>query len=206
MRKNLIILLLSAVSILFIILTIKSTFFPKNEPKYKESDKVSRLNKLSGAQKLLLAEQVHYHEFKKEFKVLFSNPKLLIRWEAKYEYLLDFTKQPLKINRVGTTLEVVAPPIELNEPKINLKKYNAIILSGNIFVNEHKLIVEEYKNLLKRSKKFGNEFLKTRLVQQLVHSQLKLFVLKLAAQLELKVDDVKITFLEKYDEKKEKVN
>ena len=65
------------------------------------SDIITRLETLSGTQKIMLAEQQVYHEYKvkakKYNKRLNIHAEVLMRWIATYQYLIDLQKQQLQV-------------------------------------------------------------------------------------------------------------
>lgn len=156
-------------------------------------------NELTGTGKLILAEQKVYQEytkdFKKDLKVTDVHATVLFRWMTTFQYMIDLQGPGFVLSRDGNILKVTCSPIRLNEPSIDIKTYwPGIVIKGSLWINEQQLINSEMTEFRSKSIAAGNELIKDPRVNRLCADQVKLTVLKIAAGLQMKVDDVVVTF------------
>lgn len=156
-------------------------------------------NELTGAGRLILAEQRVYQEyvkeFKKDLKVTDVRAKVLFRWMTNFQYLIDLQNPQFKITKEGNILKVNCPAIQLNEPAIDITTYwPGIVINGSLWINEQQLINSEMTEFKAKSLAAGNMLIKDPQVIKLCNDQVKLTVLKIVSGLQMKVDDVVVTF------------
>lgn len=163
-------------------------------PPADEKEKIIKLMELKGSQKLILAEQEVYQEYEKNYGKI-DPAVILIRWITKFEFIVDFQKQPVKITKRGNTFYAECPAIELNDPKIDVSMYKHLILRSSIFRNEDKYINDEQRTLLNRSKEYGAQLMNNPLIKKHSEEQMRLFLLSVASELGLKIENISISFL-----------
>jgi len=156
-------------------------------------------NELTGAGKLILAEQKVYQEYIKEFtkdlKVTNVKAKVLFRWMTTFQFMIDLQNNQFKITKEGNIIKVSCPAIELNEPAIDINTYwPGIVISGSLWINEQHLINSEMTEFKAKSLAAGNMLIKNPQVIKLCTDQVKLTILKIASGLQMKVDNVTVTF------------
>lgn len=164
-------------------------------------DKIEILSsKLTGTGKLILAEEKVYQEYTRKFEKDVAHLKkvsarVLFRWMTTFQYIIDLQSPKFRIERDGNNLKVSCPPIQLNEPAIDISTYRAgIVIDGSIWINEQKLINDEMESFKAISLKAGTELMQNPQVLKLCTDQMKLAVLKIASGLQMQADDVLVTF------------
>jgi len=162
-------------------------------------DKIQLMTgELTGAGKIILAEQKVYQEYIKAFKKGPVQSKVLFRWLTTFQYMIDTQSPEFKISMDGDTIRIFSPAIILNEPAIDINTYKAgIVIEGSIWINEDRLINSEMAEFKSRSLNAGAELIKNPQILKMCSDQIKLSVLKIASNLHLRVKDVEIIFGEK---------
>jgi|GEM_PF-4169173 len=162
-------------------------------------DKINILtSRLVGSGKLILAEEKVYQEYIKTFKKGPVSAQVLFRWLTKFQYLVDLQSPVFSLSTSGNTLVIQCPPLELNDPAIDIKTYKpGIVLDGSIWINEDRLINNEMSDFHDRSRKAGEKLLCKQRIFKLCANQIRLTVLKIAAGLQIQVDDVEVSFKER---------
>lgn len=161
-------------------------------------DKIEILStQLTGAGKLIVAEEIVYHEYIKKFERGPADARVLFRWVMNLQYLIDLQNPRFKITREGNNLKVYSPVITMNEPIIDITKFKpAIVIDGSIWINEQKLINDEMRNFKYLSLIGGKDLLNQPQVLKLCTDQIELAVLKIAAGLNIQADNVEVVFSE----------
>lgn len=159
-------------------------------------DKIQIMSsELTGAGKLILAEQKVYQEYVKAFKKGPVQAQVLFRWLTTFQYIVDTQSPVFKISMDGDIVKILSPAIVLNEPAIDISTYNAgIVFDGSIWINEHRLINGEMAEFKWKSWNAGKELIKDPRILKMCTDQIKLSVFKIASNLHLRVKDVEITF------------
>lgn len=150
---------------------------------------------LTGAGKLILAEQKVYQEYIKSYKKGPVQSSVLFRWLTTFQYIIDTQSPEFKIMMDGDKIRIISPAIILNEPAIDITTYKAgIVIEGSLWINEHRLINDEMTEFKSRSVTAGQELMKNPHIIKICSDQIKLAVLRIASNLHLRVKDVEITF------------
>ncbi len=159
-------------------------------------DKIQIMSsELTGAGKLILAEQKVYQEYMKSFKKGPMSSTVLFRWLTTFQYIIDTQSPEFKIIMDGDVIRILSPAIILNEPAIDISTYKAgIVTEGSIWINEDRLINNEMTEFKSRSLTAGNELMKNPQILKMCSDQIKLAVLKIASNLHLRVKDVEVVF------------
>lgn len=161
-------------------------------------DKIKILStQLTGAGKLIVAEEIVYHEYIKKFERGPAYARVLFRWVMKLQYLIDMQNPRFKVTFEGNNLKVYSPAIIMNEPIIDITKYKpAIVIDGSIWIDEQKLINDEMRHFKFLSQVGGKDLLNQPHVLKLCTDQIELAVLKIAAGLNIQADSVEVVFCE----------
>ncbi len=150
---------------------------------------------LTGAGKLILAEQKVYQEYIKSYKRGPVQSSVLFRWLTTFQYIIDTQSPEFKIIMDGDKIRIISPAIILNEPAIDITTYKAgIVIEGSLWINEHRLINDEMTEFKSRSFNAGNELMKNPQIIKMCSDQIKLAVLRIASNLHLRVKDVDVVF------------
>lgn len=159
-------------------------------------DKIQIMSsELTGAGRMILAEQKVYQEYIKVFRKGPVHSSVLFRWLTTFQYVIDMQSPEFKIILDKDIIRIVSPPITLNEPAIDINTYKAgIVIDGSIWINEERLINDEMAEFRSRSLAAGGELIKNPQVIKMSGDQIKLAVLKIASKLHLGVKDVEVTF------------
>ncbi len=121
--------------------------------------------------------------------------KVLFRWMTTFQYLIDLQNPQFKVTKEGNKLKIICPDIQLNEPAIDITTYwPGIVINGSLWINEQQLINSEMTEFRAKSLAAGNMLIKDPQVIKLCTDQVKLTVLKIATGLQMKIDDVAVTF------------
>jgi len=201
-------IIIGALSALIAVLVIFSAilWFKYKDVTATPPDKIEVLtSRLTGTGKLILAEERVYQEYIKNFKKGPAHAQVLFRWLTNFQYLVNLQSPDFSLSRDGNSLIVQCPILELNDPSIDIKTYKpGIVLDGSIWINELKLINDEMTNFKDQSQKAGLKQLNDTRIIKLCKNQLKLAVLKIAAGLQVQVDDIVISFKQPEIEKNKK--
>ncbi len=159
-------------------------------------DKIQIMSsELTGAGKLILAEQKVYQEYIKPFKKGPVQCMVLFRWLTTFQYIIDTQSPEFKIIMDGDNIKILSPAIVLNEPAIDISTYKAgIVIEGSIWINEDRLINNEMTEFKSRSLAAGKELMKNPQILKMCSDQIKLAVLQIASNLHLRVKDVDVVF------------
>jgi len=152
-------------------------------------------SELTGAGKLILAEQKVYQEYIKTIKKGPVQSRVLLRWLTTFQYIIDTQDPKFKIITDGDLIRIFSPAIVLNEPAIDISTYKSgIVFEGSLWINEDRLINDEMTEFKSRSLTAGKDLLKNPHVLKMCTDQIKLAVLKIASNLHLRVKEVEIVF------------
>jgi len=159
-------------------------------------DKIQIMSsELTGAGKLILAEQKVYQEYVKVYKKGPVQSQVLFRWLTNFQYIIDTQSPDFKIMMDGETVRILSPAIILNEPAIDINTYRAgIVIEGSLWINEERLINNEMAEFKSRSLAAGMEMIRNPQILKMCSDQIRLSVFKTASGLQLRVKNVEIIF------------